>query len=47
MNAYMNVTGTYLDTAGRKPPSRHYLLDENSKKIYSSLYPEPGVVINK
>jgi len=37
-----NSTAKYLDSMGRKPPSRHYLLDEKNKKIYTSLYPEPG-----
>eukprot|EP00347_Sterkiella_histriomuscorum_P024426 403331158 len=43
MNSYMNVTNKYIDTQGRKPPSRHYQVDENTQKIYSALYPEPGV----
>jgi hypothetical protein len=44
MNSFLNITGKYLDTSGKKPPSRHYMVDENAKKIYSKLYPEPGVV---
>ncbi|CDW81633.1 UNKNOWN [Stylonychia lemnae] len=43
MKSFLNVTGKYLDTSGRKPPSRHYQIDENTKKIYSTLYPEPGL----
>jgi len=42
MKSYLNITGKYLDASGRKPPSRHYQIDETSKKIYSTLYPEPG-----
>jgi hypothetical protein len=44
MKAFMNVTGKYADTSGRKPPSRHYNVDDNTQKIYTTLYPEPGVV---
>ena len=42
MKSFLNTVKN-MDGMGRKPPSRHYQIDQNSQKIYSSLYPEPGI----